>query len=168
MLTHYRSRFGGWLAIGAFWGLLVLLCKEAQATTDHRHFGWIIATHPVFWMLVVITLCLVLPWYKLRRVPVEVERLSDHAIRLSFKYQTTVPLCSAPRITDHPLKEWHAFASIPRAAENGGGFSLLVSRAGDWTKKIIDNPPTHLYKRGWLTRGVMVCTTARHNSHADS
>ncbi|KAG5642877.1 hypothetical protein DXG03_001919 [Asterophora parasitica] len=35
------------------------------------------------------------------------------------------------------------------------GFSLVVSRAGDWTIKMIANPPTHIWKRGIPTYGVM-------------
>jgi hypothetical protein len=108
---------------------------------------------PILWMLIVITCCLLAPWLNLRKVPVTAEQLSDHAVRLHFTY-TTPPLCSAPRLSDKPLREWHAFASIPE--DSGDGFSVLVSAAGDWTKKIIKDPPKYLWKRGWLARGVLV------------
>ncbi|KAK4200899.1 hypothetical protein QBC40DRAFT_224539 [Triangularia verruculosa] len=35
------------------------------------------------------------------------------------------------------------------------GYSVIVSKAGDWTSKIIANPPTHIYTRGTPQFGVM-------------
>lgn len=35
------------------------------------------------------------------------------------------------------------------------GFSVIVSNAGDWTRKIIQNPPTKIYTRGTPQFGVM-------------
>jgi NAD(P)H-flavin reductase len=60
---------------------------------------------------------------------------------------------TAIRITHSPLKEWHAFATIPEPERNE--FSLIVSRAGDWTSGVIDNPPTKLWVRGIPTHGVL-------------
>jgi ferredoxin-NADP reductase len=39
--------------------------------------------------------------------------------------------------------EWHAFAAIPEPS--GKGFSIIVSKAGDWTKRIIAVAP--LFKK---------------------
>jgi hypothetical protein len=60
---------------------------------------------------------------------------------------------TAIRITHSPLKEWHAFATIPEPERDE--FSLIVSRAGDWTSNIIQNPPTKLWVRGLPTNGVL-------------
>jgi NAD(P)H-flavin reductase len=101
-------------------------------------------------MLITITICLIAPWLNLRRVPVTAERLSDHAIRLYFTY--AIPrLCSGPALAIRPWLDFHKFASIP----DERGFSIIVSKAGDWTSKVITDPPTHLWKRGWMTRGVL-------------
>ena len=35
------------------------------------------------------------------------------------------------------------------------GYSLVVSRAGDWTSRHIENPPTHIWVRGIPTFGVL-------------
>lgn len=35
------------------------------------------------------------------------------------------------------------------------GFSVVISDAGDWTRKIIAKPPTHIYTRGVPQYGVM-------------
>lgn len=39
------------------------------------------------------------------------------------------------------------------------GYSLVVSRAGDWTTKQINNPPTHLWVRGVPCYGVLKIST---------
>jgi NAD(P)H-flavin reductase len=88
----------------------------------------------------------------LKKVPVLAEPLSDRAIRLHFTY-TNLPLCAAPRLSDKPLLEWHAFAGIPE--EDGRGFSVLVSKAGDWTGRLIQCPPSKLWVRGIPTMGVL-------------
>ncbi|KAI6558354.1 hypothetical protein MCOR04_010001, partial [Pyricularia oryzae] len=43
------------------------------------------------------------------------------------------------------------------ALSNAGktGFSVVISDAGDWTRKIIAKPPTHMYTRGVPQYGVM-------------
>lgn len=76
---------------------------------------------------------------------VHAEVLSNHAIRLYFDYVTPVA-GSYTRISRDPLFEWHSFATIPLS--NQKGYSLVVSRAGDWTGKTIEEPPTKLWVRG--------------------
>jgi hypothetical protein len=49
--------------------------------------------------------------------------------------------------------EWHSFATIPKPGHTG--FSVVVYRAGDWTIKQIAKPPTHIWKRGVPSYGVM-------------
>jgi len=60
---------------------------------------------------------------------------------------------SYTRISKSPLFEWHSFATIPEPGKTG--YSLVVSRAGDWTSDIIENPPTELWVRGIPTMGVL-------------
>ncbi|CAD0100280.1 unnamed protein product [Aureobasidium mustum] len=62
--------------------------------------------------------------------------------------------CQGIRITDHPLKETHSFATISRVGDEQG-FRVLMSRAGDWTSNFIDNPPTRIWVKGAPVYGVM-------------
>lgn len=39
-----------------------------------------------FWLVLVMTLSIILPWIRLRKVPVRAEVLSKHAVRLYFDY----------------------------------------------------------------------------------
>ena len=52
--------------------------------------------------------------------------------------------------------EWHGFACIP--APNEKGFSLVVSKAGDWTNDKIVEPPKQLWVRGVPCYGVLRIT----------
>jgi hypothetical protein len=146
-------RFAGWAAVALFWVLFGLLADStAHSPANDVTLQQTIAYSPIFWTLLIATISIALPWVWLRKVPVQAEPLSDHAIRLHFTY-TNLALCAAPRLSDNPLLEWHAFAGIPE--EDGQGFSVLVSRAGDWTSKLIRSPPTSLWVRGIPTMGVL-------------
>lgn len=146
-------RFAGWVAILLFWIHLFIFTHLLEKSNEPRRpLGVALLHSPTLYLLTLITVSLILPWLRLRKVPVQVEILSTHATRLHFRY-ANVGLCTAARITDQPLKEWHSFASIPEP--DGNGFSLIVSNAGDWTKKMIDHPPKKLWVRGVPTHGVL-------------
>lgn len=49
--------------------------------------------------------------------------------------------------------EWHGFATVP--VPNTKGYSLVVSRAGDWTGQRIADPPKKLWVRGIPCFGVL-------------
>jgi hypothetical protein len=124
-LSH---RFGGWTAIAVFWALTV-----------HLHApGW------QLWVLALLTASVASPWLRLRRVPVAIERPSSHAAIVRLDYGITPSFASAVGISRSPLREWHSFAAIPGRS----GYRLLISRAGDWTGRFIDDPPSHVWVRG--------------------
>ena len=75
-----------------------------------------------------------------------VERLSSHAAVVRFDYGVTPAFASAVGISRSPLREWHAFATVSTPGEPG--YRLLISRAGDWTGRFIDDPPAHVWVRG--------------------
>ncbi|KAK4151399.1 hypothetical protein C8A00DRAFT_45405 [Chaetomidium leptoderma] len=174
-------RFMGWLAVLLFWAQVMLLAADSTQASDIP-FGKALLISPNFWMLVAITLLVIYPWTRLRRREVEAEVLSEHCVKLNFKYRN-VHYGQAIRLTDAPLKETHAFgkpsdndnattlslSAIKTLAlsthnnppptgstpPNPRGFSVIVSNAGDWTRKIISSPPTHLYTRGTPQFGVL-------------
>jgi hypothetical protein len=57
------------------------------------------------------------------------------------------------RLAVHPLRDWHGFATI--SVPNEKGFSLVVSKAGDWTNSRIIEPPTKIWVRGAPCFGVL-------------
>ncbi|KAI0030425.1 nonribosomal peptide synthetase 12 [Vararia minispora EC-137] len=142
-------RFFGWTATAFVWQIISLI-------NDYRLPGQSLGNALIhaspFWLVSVLTVSIILPWVRLRKVPVRAVILSKHAVRIYFDYVTPVP-GSFTRISDNPLMEWHGFATVPEPGK--AGYSLVVSRAGDWTSKQIDNPPTHLWVRGIPTCGVL-------------
>ncbi|KAH8896496.1 hypothetical protein GQ53DRAFT_714199 [Thozetella sp. PMI_491] len=173
--TH---RFMGWTSVALFWAQTMLMTADS-ASTRGIPFAMALVLSPSFWMLIIITVLVIYPWTRLRARDVEAEVLSDHCVKLNFNYRD-VQYGQAVRLTDDPLMETHAFAVIPNPAapapepveERPGsrrdspatpgfshagekGFSVLVSNAGDWTNKIIHNPPTKIYTRGTPQYGVL-------------
>ncbi|KAK7690040.1 hypothetical protein QCA50_006685 [Cerrena zonata] len=156
--THHDSfekthRFLGWSAVALVWCQVILL------TNDYRAAGQTLGNALVhaapFWLIIVMTGSIILPWVRLRKVPVRAEVLSTHAVRLYFDYVTPRP-GHFTRISENPLMEWHGFACIPEPGKTG--YSLVVSKAGDWTTKQINEPPTHLWVRGVPCYGVLRIT----------
>lgn len=149
-------RFLGWTALALFWAKTVVSVHHTTPTGEDV--GIALIKTPSFWMLGVATCSIASSWCYLRKVKVNAEPLSDHAIRLHFDYAIPVNGCFT-RISQRPLLEWHSFATIAAPEQtsdgNGPGYSLVVSNAGDWTKECIRNPPSQIWVRGLPTCGVM-------------
>ena len=143
-------RFSAWLSLILFWALTGILtnttCHRLHRSTIEVLFG-----NPSFWMLLVITFFVILPWARLRRISAQPERLSSHAMRLHFNHRTVTP-SQTLKISTNPLFEWHSFATIPSRDEKS--FSVIVSNAGDWTSHNIANPRTSYWTRGVPTTGM--------------
>ncbi|KAI9796193.1 MAG: hypothetical protein M1833_006444 [Piccolia ochrophora] len=150
-------RFAGWMGVVLLWIHTVIVANAFRKAQPGQSLGKFLVTIPPFWLLLITTLSIIYPWIHLRKVAVRPEYLSGHAVRLHFDYAASrVSLCTALRVSDNPLKEWHVFATIPEA-QGTTSFSLLVSHAGDWSHRIIRNPPTKLWVRGVPTSGFLRC-----------
>ncbi|TVY36167.1 Adenylate-forming reductase [Lachnellula occidentalis] len=142
-------RFAGWLGLALFWVQTVLFTWESMGTS---RLGHALLCSPGIWLLAIATGSIIISWARLRKVTVRPDVLSAHAARLYFTY-TNATVGTAVRISERPLLEWHAFATI--AKPNEQGFSLLVSNAGDWTSRQIKRAPTKIWVRGIPTCGVL-------------
>ena len=128
-------RFGGW-------SVLALFALHAAAT----------ANTACLWALGLVTFSVLLPWLRLRRVPVRIERPSRHVALVRFGYGVTPFAGSSTAVSRNPLLEWHSFANVPTPGQPG--FRLTISRAGDWTGALIDDAPPYLWVKGIPTAGV--------------
>ena len=144
-------RFAGWLAVALFWVDLLLVLNFQSRLSGSDTLGILVTKAPAFWFLLVITFLIVLPWTRLRKVDAFPEKLSNHAIQIHFKYRKMGPVLGI-RITHNPMTEWHSFATIPSSDDS---FSLIVSDAGDWTKKQIMQPANKYWIRGIPIAGVL-------------
>ncbi|KAF2720915.1 hypothetical protein K431DRAFT_248326 [Polychaeton citri CBS 116435] len=149
-------RFGGWTVTAFFWAqTIVSIVVTAKHTGQST--GLTLAKTPLFWLLVVITACLIYPWLRLRKREVEATQLSDHALKLTFTHKDAHHPGMATRLSDAPLKETHGFAVIPTDKFTGedDGYECIISNAGNWTKKMIENPQTHVWVKGTLGFGAL-------------
>ncbi|MFF7655375.1 hypothetical protein ACFZCY_37035 [Streptomyces sp. NPDC007983] len=144
--TH---RFGGWAALALFWAQTVLTTLDGPGGGSAA--GRLL-TAPGVWVLALITFSVALPWLRLRRVAVAVERPSAHVALARFHHGVTPFAGSSTAISRSPLREWHSFANVPAPGESG--FRLTISRAGDWTGKFIDDAPSRVWVKGITTAGV--------------
>ena len=156
---HFEAfhRFAGWIALFSFWGHNCM-AAVVVATDLRKSVSYVLVRSPNFWFICISTSCTILSWSRLRRREVYPERLSSHATRLYFKYTKMQPFYGV-KLSDNPVSEWHAFATIPDVdAETGeiNGFSVLVSNAGDWTEKQINQPDQRkLWLRGAPLHGLL-------------
>ena len=144
-------RFAGWVALVTFWIHTFFAAAVAASESKNSNIGKVLVASPNFWFICISTSCSILSWSRLRRHDVYPEVLSDHATRLHFKYKNLKPFYGL-KVSDRPMLEWHAFATIP---DEDGGFSVVVSNAGDWTKRTILNPPQKLWIRGYPLHGLL-------------
>ncbi len=146
---EFAHRFGGWTVLFLFWTQMLLFI--AQQNGGH-FFSTALFSSPDFWMLSILTISIILPWTRLKKVPVKMENPSSHVVLANFNYGVTPFAGSSTAISRNPLLEWHSFANVPAPGKDG--FRLTISRAGDWTGKLIDDKPSHLWVKGIPTAGV--------------
>ncbi|KAG7093773.1 hypothetical protein E1B28_007421 [Marasmius oreades] len=133
--------------------------------------AYVLKISPSFWLTVILTASIILPWLRLREAAVRCEVLSDHALRIfvdadglrvgrCMTYDwgiysgTNSPMPGSPMsISQSPLMEWHSFATIKEPGRSG--YSMTVSQAGDWTTKLVQVPPEKLCLRGIPVCGVV-------------
>ena len=133
---EHIHRFGGWTALLVLW-------INAGVSSNTPGSAPMYANAAV-WLLAGITFLIVLPWTRIRRIPITAELVSRREVKLSFPY-AAMPYTSTTRFSRSPLMEWHAFATIP--TPDGKSAYIVISQAGDWTKAMIENPPSHLWVR---------------------
>jgi hypothetical protein len=146
---EYTHRFAGWLAVGLFWVEIMLLANMMHESTG-KSMSQVLIHLPTFWILIIITFHIILPWLRLRKWHFNPIQLSTHALRL--KFAQNLPPISGLAISEFPLGEWHQFATFPNS--DGGG-SMIISDAGDWTKRNVLNPRTRYWVRGLPRTGVL-------------
>lgn len=128
------GRYGTWTSVVLFWVQAFITPNPAASI-----------------MLPIVTLSIMLPWLQMKKVAVKFERPSNHAVLADFNYGETPFAGSSTDLSFNGI-EWHSFANVPLPGREG--FKLTISRAGDWTGKLIDTLPEKIYVKGIATAGV--------------
>ncbi len=128
-------RYAGWITLITFWvhnGLVSLYNAREEGIPTGLYF----AKSPNFWFFCVSTSCTLLSWSRLRRYDAFPGSSFRPCNPSALQVQGNAALLR-PQNLDQALLEWHAFATIPDEDENGkiNGFSVVVSNAGDWTRR---------------------------------
>ncbi|KAK7190885.1 hypothetical protein DPSP01_007853 [Paraphaeosphaeria sporulosa] len=151
-IFEISHRFAGWAVVILFWVELGLL-SHTVAQENRVTAGHVLIRQPSFWLLMLITFHAVLPWLFLRRWEFRAEGLTKHAVRLHF--ERNVGPCTGIAISKSPLLEWHPFATLPSLDPTQKGGSVIVSRAGDWTKSAVEEPRSYYWVKGVPKPGVL-------------
>lgn len=142
-------RFGGWTALLLVWLQLLLFVNDQRGGVP---LGPALLAAPAVWLLAAMTLSVISPWLTLRRIPIRVVTPSSHAAIVTLDHGARAFPGSTTTLSFSPLAEWHAFANIPSPGTRA--YRLIISRAGDWTGRFIDEKPTHVWTKGIVTAGV--------------
>lgn len=142
-------RFAGWTVLILFWLQSISLSAEQQPDNSLLD---VMRNTPSLWLLALISLSVLTPWLRLRKVAVSINRPSNHVAIASFDYGVTPFAGSSMALSKSPLFEWHSFANIP--SPDKSGYRLAISRAGDWTGEFIEQMPSHIWVKGVPTAGV--------------
>ncbi|KAL3820352.1 hypothetical protein ACJIZ3_006257 [Penstemon smallii] len=138
--TH---RFAGWTGLALLWVFIILSISYNPLTKSYTNdIGSNLVKRQEFWFIIGITILIIIPWLTVRRVPVRVSSPSGHASIIKFEGGVKAGILG--RISPSPFSEWHAFGII---SDNKKEHMMLAGAVGDFTKSLVENPPTHLWVR---------------------
>jgi len=161
-----HHRFSGWTGVIFTWLFVVL--GDCYDTTTH---AWDIRASTVVqqqevWYILGVTAFIAWPWMTIRHVPVDIEIPSPKVAVLRFERGMQQGLLA--RISRSSIMEYHAFGIISEGTHAKYHY-LIVGVQGDFTKSLVDDPPTHIWTRQLkfagisntstlYKRGIRVCT----------
>ena len=147
-VTH---RFGAWTALALVWVNTVLFARARHPGTPTV--AAVLET-PTAWLLALTTAFALWPWLLLRRVPITVERPSDHAAIVHLDHDVVTEVGTTRADQPPPARRLAPLRRRPAGARAATGYRMVVSRAGDWTGAFVDDPPDHVWVRGLPAVGV--------------
>lgn len=150
-------RLAGWSTIILLW-MQIIFFEQKIGNWGQTKTRQVILHSVSFWTLLLTTVLIIYPWTRVRFRTVYPEKLSEHAIRLHFDYSISPVMGTSIKISRNPLREWHSFAIVP-TPHHRNGFSVIISKAGDWTNDFVDDPPVGIWVRETPVWGVLRVST---------
>ncbi|KAK0212519.1 hypothetical protein DFS33DRAFT_1282269 [Desarmillaria ectypa] len=169
--THHNvferhHRFVGWLGLLCTWAFVVLGDSYDVTTHSWKPDGIHILRQQQFWFALGMTVFIITPWLTVREVKVDVEIPSPKVAILRFERGMQQGLLA--RISRASIMEYHAFGIISEGMHSKEHF-LICGVQGDFTRELVQNPPTTIWTRQLkfagvsntstlYKRGIRVCT----------
>ncbi|KAJ6577540.1 hypothetical protein B0H19DRAFT_1120308 [Mycena capillaripes] len=159
-------RLVGWLGLASTWVFVVLGDSYDLATHSFNPDGVRVIRQQDFWFAAAMTIFVCIPWFTVRKVHVQIEIPSSKVAVLRFEHGMQQGLLA--RISRGGLMEYHAFGVISKGRQSGEHY-LICGVQGDFTKSLVENPPSHIWTRQLkfagvsntstlYRRGIRVCT----------
>ncbi|KAJ7209717.1 hypothetical protein GGX14DRAFT_631699 [Mycena pura] len=159
-------RLVGWFGLVSTWFFVVLGDSYDIATRSWNPDGKYIIHQQDFWFAVVMSIFVIIPWVTLRKVPVVVEIPSPKVAVVRFERGMQQGLLA--RISRGAILEFHAFGIISKGRQSGEHY-LICGVQGDFTQRLVEDPPKYLWTRqlkfagvsntsNLYKRGIRVCT----------
>ncbi|KUJ12179.1 uncharacterized protein LY89DRAFT_757888 [Mollisia scopiformis] len=161
-----HHRFIGWLGLAATWCFVIL-----GDTYDYTLGVWRTDAHALLsaqelWFAVFMTIFILIPWFTLREVPVEVEIPSAKVAILRFNRGIQQGLLG--RISRTSIMEYHAFGIISEGRKSPYHY-MICGVQGDFTASLVADPPKAVWTRelkfagvghasAMFKRGIRICT----------
>ncbi|KDQ59450.1 hypothetical protein JAAARDRAFT_46223 [Jaapia argillacea MUCL 33604] len=159
--THHNvferhHRFSGWSGLGATWIFVIFSDLYDTETGTYNFTGPHIVRQQDFWFVLALTFL----------VPVDIELPSPKVAVIRFQRGMQQGLLS--RISRSAVWEYHAFGVISEGPHAKYHY-LIAGVQGDFTRSLVNDPPTHLWTRqlkvagvsntsNLYRRGIRVCT----------
>ncbi|KAJ3561535.1 hypothetical protein NP233_g10134 [Leucocoprinus birnbaumii] len=154
--THHNvferhHRFVGWTALFCTWCFVISGDLYNTNANSWNLSGAHLVRQQDFWYVMGMTVFIALPWFFVRRVPVEIELPSNKAAIIKFKRGMQQGLLG--RISRSPVWEYHLFGIVSEGTHSDNHF-MVAGVQGDFTKGLVSNPPKYLYTRELKLAGV--------------
>ncbi|TDL23046.1 hypothetical protein BD410DRAFT_787876 [Rickenella mellea] len=169
--THHNvferhHRFIGWLGLLSTWVFVILGDIYDTETQKWDLSGTHLISQQDFWFALGMTVFVILPWFTVREVKVDVEVPSPKVAVLRFERGMQQGLLG--RISRSSIMEYHAFGIISEGTHAKYHY-MICGVQGDFTRSLVDSPPKALWTRQLkfagvsntstlYTRGIRVCT----------
>ncbi|KIK09279.1 hypothetical protein K443DRAFT_127733 [Laccaria amethystina LaAM-08-1] len=159
-----HHRFLGWAGLIFTWIFVIL--GDSHDSETHTWNRRSILRQQDFWFAMGMTVFILIPWLTVREVEVHVEIPSPKVAVLRFKRGMQQGLLT--RISRSAILEYHAFGIISEGRYSDVHY-LICGVQGDFTKSLVESPPTRIWTRELkfagvsntstlYKRGIRVCT----------
>ncbi|KAA1470570.1 hypothetical protein DENSPDRAFT_818230 [Dentipellis sp. KUC8613] len=162
--THHNvferhHRFIGWMGLLSTWVFVVLGDSYDLTTHTWNPDGTTILRQQDFWFAFGMTVFILIPWFTIREVKVDIEVPSPKVAIVRFERGMQQGLLA--RISRSSVMEYHAFGIISEGTHAKYHY-LICGVQGDFTRSLVVDPPQYLWTRQLKFAGVSNTSTLYH------